>query len=250
MMENENGGELRKLTEKEAAFVAAYTTHWNGAKAVREAGYDTPNARNMAYEIRAKLHVKAAIDAEIEKQSKERALTKEKLIENLWLIATADPNELIEYRRVNCRHCYGEGHRHQYTDHEMSVRRADHEKKTRGSSLPGDDDGFDYGGGIGFDRTAEPNPDCPECRGVGDELIIAKDTRDLSPSARALYAGVKVTKEGLQILMHDQLAAQDKLARQFGLYVDRKVLENPDGTGVNFAPIMFAPVEPKGEDGE
>lgn len=245
--EPEETVELQALTEKEAAFVRQYTTHWNGAKAAREAGYETENARHVAFELRTKLHIKAAIEIELEKQRAENALTKEKLVEKLWSMASADPRELIDLQRVNCRHCWGEGHRYQYTPHEMAVRRADHEKKNRGS-LPGDDDGFDYGGGVGFRKGREPNPECPECDGLGNDLIVAKDMRDLSPQALSILAGVKVTKEGLQVQMHDQMAAIDKLGRHFGMFVDRKVLENPDGSAVNFAPIMFNGVAAK--DGE
>lgn len=246
MSEEPEIDELPPLTEKEAAFVREYTTHWNGAKAVRNAGYDTDNPRNMAYSIRTKLHVKAAIEAELEKQRAVNAATKEKLVEKLWDMASADPRELIDLKRVNCRHCWGEGHRYQYTPNEMAIRRAEHEKKGR-ESLPGDDDGFDYGGGVGFRKGREPNPECPECDGLGDDLIVAKDMRDLSPQALSILAGVKVTKEGLQVLMHDQMAAIDKLGRHFGMFLDRKSIENPDGSALTMAPIMFVPAT-GGED--
>ena len=37
----------------------------------------------------------------------------------------------------------------------------------------------------------------------------------------ALYAGVKQTKEGFEIKMHDQLAALDKVAKHLGMFSDK-----------------------------
>src|SRR4051812_30899082 len=36
---------------------------------------------------------------------------------NHWVaIATADPAELIQYRRICCRYCYGKNHKYQWTE--------------------------------------------------------------------------------------------------------------------------------------
>lgn len=239
--ENENAVELPPLTEKEAIFVAELTTHWNGAKAARAAGANVERARNIASEWRAKPHIAAHIDAHMKKRAEESKITAEALAEHLMRIVRADPRELIDYRIVNCRHCWGGGFRYQFTDGEMDVLLKEHAK-------PGAEK-FDAKGGAGFKRSRDPNPDCTECNGEGEELITPKDTRDLSPDALALYAGVKKTKDGIQILMHDKMAAADRLARHFGMFVDRKVLENPDGSALTMAPILFIPAVKGGGDG-
>lgn len=44
-----------------------------------------------------------------------------------------------------------------------------------------------------------------------------------------LYAGIKQTKDGIQVLMHDQLHALDKVAAHVGLVGERRLLGNdPD----------------------
>lgn len=238
--ENENAVELPPLNEKEAIFVQELTTHWNGARAARAAGANIERARHIGAEWRAKPHIAAHIEAFMKKRAEENKITAEQLAEHLMRIVRADPRELIEYRVVNCRHCWGDGNKYQYTADEFEKRRKSNAKKGDGF--------FDPEGGPGFNKTRDPNPDCPECHGDGEELITPKDTRDLSPDALALYAGVKKTKDGIQILMHDKLQAADRLARHFGMFVDRKVLENPDGSAITMAPIMFVPAT--GGEGE
>jgi phage terminase small subunit len=55
--------------------------------------------------------------------------------------------------------------------------------------------------------------------GVGRTIIA--DTRTLSPQARMLYAGVKQTKDGIEVKMHDQLKALEMAARHLGMFVER-----------------------------
>lgn len=62
------------------------------------------------------------------------------------------------------------------------------------------------------------DPDCRMCRGEGMAQAVPRDTRYLSPGAAALYAGVKQTKDGLEIKMHSQLDAAEKLMRHLGGY--------------------------------
>lgn len=47
---------------------------------------------------------------------------------------------------------------------------------------------------------------------------VVKDTRYLSPAAAQLYAGVKRTKDGMQVLMHDKAIFAEKLFKHLGLY--------------------------------
>lgn len=57
--------ENQALTEKESMFVERYLTHWNVARAAREAGYceaNPDNAKIAGMEVRNKPYIKAAID--------------------------------------------------------------------------------------------------------------------------------------------------------------------------------------------
>ena len=130
-------------------------------------------------------------------------------------ILRADPRKLVGYHRDNCRHCHGIGHRYQFTASEMADAEANHALALRDNPGLGE---FDTKGGIGFDRTARPNPDCPECRGEGVGRVVLGDTREFGEPERALYAGVKIGKGTIEVLMHDKMAALNQLARHVGFF--------------------------------
>jgi hypothetical protein len=58
----------------------------------------------------------------------------------------------------------------------------------------------EFAGGIGYNATLEPHPDCPECFGRGVESVIVTDTRKLTGKAAKLYAGAQQTKDGVKAL--------------------------------------------------
>ena len=130
-------------------------------------------------------------------------------------ILRADPRKLIGYHRDNCRYCHGIGHRYQFTASEMEDAERNHAAALSDNPRLGE---FDTKGGIGFDRTARPNPDCPECRGEGVGRVVLGDTREFGEPERALYAGVKIGKGTIEVLMHDKMAALNQLARHVGFF--------------------------------
>ena len=83
---------------------------------------------------------------------------------------------------------------------------------------------------------------------------MLKDTRNLSPAAVALYAGVKQTKEGIEIKMHSKMDALEKLAKHVGLYEkDNQQKADPlaslltriaSGNGNGFSPVQEDPERP------
>lgn len=128
-----------------------------------------------------------------------------------WRIANADANELMQHRRGCCRHCHGDGHKYQWKNadefaHEFAAA-IDREQKI----LP------DCAGGFDFDERLEPHPECPECGGEGVPYVWFADTRTLSGSARLLYAGVKKTKLGMEILTRNQDDALKNVAAYLGM---------------------------------
>lgn len=158
------------------------------------------------------------------------------VVRHLIEIATADPNELTQYRRVNCRHCHGINHAYQWkhrgeftqamdkwSEAEEEFTRRNPQKRYK---VPEPNDK----GGYGFRSNAELNPECPACEGEGiDELHIA-DTRKLSPAARRLYAGAKRTKNGVEIMMRSQDNALKLLGDRYGLF---KTVIDSNNTNVN-----------------
>jgi phage terminase small subunit len=142
-------------------------------------------------------------------------ITVDRAVEQAWAIATADARELIEYLVGCCRHCHGEAFKWQRTVAEYN---ADREKWQALADGGKTDEPFDEKGGIGFDPRLDPHPECPECFGKGHGRPHINDTRKLSPAAAALYAGVKITKEGMELKMHSKLDALDKVLRILGAY--------------------------------
>jgi hypothetical protein len=249
------------LSDRQQAFVDEYLIDRNATQAYIRAGYSEKGAGQSAHTLLNNPEIQVAIRDGLEKIANATTIDAAWVMRELAKIASADPNELIENRMCNCRHCHGDGHRYQLTDAEMAKKRKAYDKNKPRRGGPArradpevwdEDDDFDYEGGAGFNRYRPPNVDCPECAGVGESVVVPRDTRLLSPAARALYAGVRVTATGgFEIKMRDQNKALEMLGKHLGMFVDRQALVNADGTDKEFAPIMFVPVEAKPrEDGE
>jgi phage terminase small subunit len=205
------------LTPKQQKFVTEYLIDLNGTQAAIRAGYSAKTANEQASRLLTNVSVAQALAEAQAKLSERSEITAEMVMRELWAIGTADPNELIEYRRGCCRYCWGKGFRFQRTDAEMREARTtfdrDHDDELGGE--------FDMQGGVGFDPRKDPNPDCPECHGEGQGQAIIKDTRKLTGPVRKLYAGVKITKEGLEVKMHDKVAALTLAGRHLGMFKDK-----------------------------
>ena len=132
-------------------------------------------------------------------------------------IAQADTRELVEIHRDACRYCWGIGHRYQRTAAELERAQADHAAAQQADANL---DAFDPQGGGGFNGKAKPSPECPECFGDGIARVHIHDTRTLSPRAARIFAGAKVTKDGIEIKTHSQVEALQLLARHQGLFTD------------------------------
>ncbi|MHC8321214.1 terminase small subunit [Pseudomonas sp. GB2N2] len=200
------------LTGKQALFVDEYLIDLNATQAAIRAGYSARTANEQGCRLLANVSVQAALQERMQKRAQKTEITQEKVLERLWMIATADPNELVEYRRECCRHCFGELHMYQWIDEEeLAIAIAE----------ASDPDSVSQDGGFGYDSSIAPHPKCPKCAGNGKGRVHVHDSRQLSQSAGTLYAGVKVGKDGLEVKMHDQLAALDKVARHLGMFKDK-----------------------------
>ena len=201
-----------QLEPRQRRFVSEYLIDLNGTQAAIRAGYSATSAAEQAYDLLRKPQIKSEIEKAQKKLQDELQLDAKKVAQNLALIASADPRELVEVKTGCCRHCFGEGNRYQRTVGEMN---ADRELWAVKGNAPAD---FDEQGGIGFNPLLEPSPDCPQCGGDGHSRVVIKDTRKLSPQARALYAGAKEGKYGIEVQMHSQMEAWEKLGKHLGLY--------------------------------
>lgn len=160
------------------------------------------------------------------------------VVKKLWERATADPNELVEGQQGCCRYCWGVDHLYQHTpaEYQKIIDRYQRDCVTAerlDKPLPD----MPVSGGTNFDKRLPPDPGCPECNGEGVHRTIFKDTRYLSASARSLYAGIKETSRGKEILMHSQEKALELLGRHLAMFTDNIDHKNNGG---DFKPMNRA----------
>lgn len=191
----------------------AYGVAYPGVTAVTAAanGYKLLRNAEIADEIAARLAVVA--DA-----ANVRA---EDVLRKLWAVATANPNDLIEISRDACRHCYGTDGEYQYTPAEW--RRVAADQVDGDGVIPDPPDGW-------YNKLMPPMPGCPECFGEGVESVTVKDTRHLSPEALELFAGVKVTSKGIEILTHNRDKNLELIGRHLAMFTDRIDSSSSDGS--------------------
>ena len=147
------------------------------------------------------------------------------VLREAFSILLADPRELVSYIVHCCRHCYGEGFKYQRTVVEFEADQRQHEIDLANKKATGK---FNPQGGTGYDERLIPNQACPVCFGRGVGRVIVADTRNVSKQAASLYAGIKQTKDGLEVKLHSKVDVMDKLFRHFGLFeADNKQKTGP-----------------------
>lgn len=226
----------RGLTPLQQRFAQEYLIDLNGVKAYQRASPDASygTAGNEAYELLRDPVVGREIQRLMDERATVTGITADRVLFKLWEKATADARELIEYRIGSCRHCWGIYNQYQYTDAEFAnaqdkhIReQADKAKKAKGVYEPVP---FPEKGGCGYQHDRPPNPECPECWGRGEGMPLLHDTRHYSDGAKALYAGIKITKDGVNVQMHNPVEALQLIGRHLGMWNDKIKLgdtENP-----------------------
>jgi phage terminase small subunit len=170
-------------TPTEEAFITEYLRNGMNATAAwifAHPGMPPGRANAAAWKCLRSPRVAARIASERARLAKVHEMTRDQLLAEFLAIVRADPNELTQMRKVACPHCWG-------PDEKLG-------------------------------RWVDPDPDCEDCAGEGDTVPWIADTRNLSLDARALFAGIKVTASGVQILMHDKLAALAHIGRILGAF--------------------------------
>ncbi|BBB13642.1 terminase small subunit [Sphingopyxis sp. FD7] len=238
------------LTPKQAIFVIEYLVDLNATQAAIRAKYSARTAEDIGRQLLRKTPVAAAIQKAMDERAKRTEITQDKVLQHWWSIATADPNELVQFRRTCCRYCHGKGFNYQWVDEQefaqvvASIEIMNAKKKRgRPALLPTDE------GGFGFVRVKPPHADCPKCWGEGTPDVFAHDTRHLEGPARLLYAGTKLTQAGFEIKMQDQGKALENVARHLGMFkerieIDDKGIEKLDEVGrASRLAAIFAKIE-------
>jgi len=204
-------------------FVEEYAKDRNGTQAAIRAGYSPKTAGEQACVLLKNPKIQALVDEQVAKVGEIVAFEAADVLREWVLLATADPSKISHVRRVNCRHCWGVGHAYQWKPREYA------EACDSEGAPPPCDGGFD------FVLNREPNEACPECEGEGVEETFFEDMRTLGPAERKLIAGVKRTKEGIEVKLRDQDGAVQQIAKYLGLLVEKREL-----TGKNGAPLIGA----------
>lgn len=229
------------LTDKQRRFVDEYLVDLNATQAAIRAGYSEDTARQIGSENLSKPDIADAIAEAMAERSKRVQITADEVLRELKDIATTDANELVEHRIGCCRFCWGRDFRYQRTRNELERAEALHAAENEKAIREGREATlFDTEGGDGYHARREPNPDCPECFGDGVGRPVFKDSARASAAARRLYAGVKVTKDGLEMKLHSKLDALDRLFKHLGLSAAERVeLTGKDGAGLTVEIVRF-----------
>lgn len=188
------------LTQKQSRFGFEYCKDYNGTRAAIRAGYSEDGAHTTA----SRLLQIVEVQERIKDREEELACVAE--IDQAWVlrqwrdIALADPRELTRLMVRPCPLCWPEGLKLEEpnplcSDPIMSA------------------EGFNLGG----------------CGGSGRPAVALGDTSKLSRRGRMLFAGVKETKNGIEIKMRDQDAALANISNYMGMNVRKTELSGPGG---------------------
>ena len=205
------------LSGREIIFVEEVHAGAKLIQAYLQAGYE--NNPKTAYKEASRLvrkpHIAKALRWLQTQRQKRYTVELDEVVQQLVAITRADPNLITQYRRVNCRHCWGEYYFYQWRD------AAEFEEKklealARKHREPTD------AGGYGFDSTLAPNPDCPRCNGEGVGEMVMGDTRDLDVNEHAFFLGIKQTKNGLEAITESKQIARAQLLKILEIKSGRK----------------------------
>lgn len=238
---DENTFDVRNygLNDSQVKFVNEYLIDLNRAAAYKRAGYKGEG--NTAYVNATRMlrnaKVSRAIADALAERERRTEITQDAVLKMWWDIATADVNELTEYRRLCCRHCWGFGFNHQWRD-AIEYEDAVTEARAKKQKIPNDN------GGYGYDNSLDPNPDCPRCNGFGIGHAHFHDTRDLTGAARRLFAGVKEGKFGVEVITRNQDDALKMVAQHLGMVKNKTEITGADGgpiqsTGIDLSHLSF-----------
>lgn len=226
------------LTAKQQRFVIEYPVDSNGTQAAIRAGYSELTAAPIGSRLLKDPEIRAAIRAHEADLAAAAGITVQKILRYWDEIAGADPRELIRIEMRCCRHCYGIGHEYEWNEWEFRKAceaAAAHrcgkncEDPCRKSTPP-----FPAGG-LGFIAQRAPAADCPNCKGEGEPFTKLGDMRTVSPAAARLIAGVKQTKDGIEIKFMDRAEATRNLAQFRGMLINRGEIAGPGGGPIPIA---------------
>lgn len=219
----------RPITEKERRCAELFVLYNSQIRAYREAyevhtGESRTADYNHACHILHRPHVLAYIRELRSANARAVGIDVQALIaSDRAIVEAADHARSITWHEWHaCRWCNGVAHAYQWRDpNEFAEATArwfeatavQEAREIKPAPMPDDS------GGYGFTNGAEPSITCPQCEGRGVQHTLVADTDKLGAAA-PLYKGMKVTKNGIEVLLHDVDKAKDRLYRATGSYGD------------------------------
>lgn len=201
------------MTSRQEKFISEYMIDYNATRAAKVAGYSVKTAYSIGHENLKKPVIREEIDKCISIVLSKNEMRVEDILLRTVQLLRADARDLVELRRIACRYCHGDGFLYQRTPQEFLEAHRSHLKSEDRQTGPS----FNEQGGNGYSEKYDPHADCPECFGDGVCKIFIHDTRTLSSDSAALYARVKETSAGIQLIMLSKFKAIEWAARYFGM---------------------------------
>lgn len=221
------------LNFRQRTFVLQYLENPNATLAAKKAGYANPKSQGSR--MLTNVSIQHALREGSDKIGAVIMVNAEEIARIWWDVATCDMNELVQNIHCPCRFCYGIDHRYQWKTErefeEATIATAYdlfQEDELRTAAINGEIGSKrlpNNAGGFGYRVLNDPNPECPECAGVGIEVVRFADTRNLSPSARLLYNGVEITKNRKRVKTASREAALERLAKHLGMFAGNRKRE-------------------------
>lgn len=213
-----------ELSPEQEIFVREYMIDWNATKAVIRAGLSPNRAGKRGWELLQKPAVRNRIHELAAARAKRLSIEADDLTRMWAAMLEADVNEFVSIEHVCCHFCYGKDFEYQYTPQELKGAKEKWEvRRVREVKAGMDDPGPfpEYTNGW-YNPYQPPNPECPNCHGRGSYQRVLKDTRDLSPAARALFMGVEEFQGDLNVKLINKEKVHEWLAKAVGVWKEKE----------------------------
>lgn len=209
---------LDELAPWEAVFVIEFAKTGNASGAYRKAKphVTASTVQTLGWRLTYDHRISEAVRVARRSLCADILIEARDVVREWAMIAGADPAELVRTLHRCCRFCHGEGHAYQWKD-EQEFAQACQDALDAVKGTDNQPVFPDASGGFGFNAKNMAVETCPRCKGEGVLDVYIEDVNKLSPKGRKLFAGVKQTKDGLQVLMRDQEGALRNLAQYLGM---------------------------------
>lgn len=209
----------------------------NATRACAMAGFSARTAPQHATLLLKDPRIKALIAEKTGESMKRLQLSADDVLRDIYNVATADVRNIISYHVGACRHCWGTDFKYHYRPAEYATELERYLKDNKDRDPLGLD--FPVGGGVGYSAKRKPNPECPECDGEGIGRTVISDTRTLTPTEQVLFAGVKETRHGIEVLTRSKDKAIELAARHTGVVKNTMDIGNKDGKPFTTAGLII-----------